>query len=59
MFLLADRLLLPLLFIVAHQPVHVGLDGQQLLHLVSRLAVVGICRLFLDEDQIPSIGHTI
>lgn len=45
LFLLAVCLLLLLLIVVAHQAVHIGLDGQQLLHIVTRLTVVRVCRL--------------
>ena len=51
LFLLAICFFLLLLFVVAHQAVYIGLDGQQLFHIVTRFAVVGICRFFLCQQR--------
>ena len=36
-----------LFFLIAHDAVHIGLDGQKLLHLITGLPVAGIDCLFL------------
>ena len=51
LFLLTFCLFLFFLFIETHQTVHVGLDGQQLFHIVTRFAVVGVCRFFLSQQR--------
>ena len=36
-----------LFFLIAHDAVHIGLDGQKLLHLITGLSVAGLGCLFL------------
>ena len=47
----AVRFLFLLLGLIAHELLHVGPDGQQLLHILPRLAEIGISRLFLRQKR--------
>ena len=45
------RFLFLLLGLIAHELLHVGPDGQQLLHILPRLAEIGVSRLFLRQKR--------
>ena len=47
----AVRFLFLLLGLIAHELLHVGPDGQQLLHILPRLAEIGVSRLFLRQQR--------
>ncbi len=47
----AVRFLFLLLGLIAHELLHVGPDGQQLLHILPRLVEIGVSRLFLRQQR--------
>ena len=51
LFLMPGGLRLFLLPVIAHDPVHVGPDSQQLPHFVTRFFVVGVGRFFLRQQS--------
>ena len=47
-----------LFFLIAHNAVHIGLDGQKLLHLITGLSVAGGATLLLnDKNSFQIILH--
>ena len=47
-----------LFFLIAHDAVYIGLDGQKLLHLITGLSVAGVATLLLnDKNSFQIILH--